>query len=34
MVTPSGAESCATCHAAGREYGIDTVHARPEYDIR
>jgi OmcA/MtrC family decaheme c-type cytochrome len=34
MTTSSGAESCAACHAAGAEYGIDTVHARPEYDLR
>jgi OmcA/MtrC family decaheme c-type cytochrome len=34
MTTALGAESCATCHANGNEYGIDVVHARPEYDIR
>jgi hypothetical protein len=22
-------EACATCHAAGKAYGIDVVHARP-----
>ena len=26
-----GEEACAACHAAGAEYGIDTVHARLEY---
>jgi hypothetical protein len=34
MTTASGDESCAACHAAGAEYGIDTVHARPEYEHR
>jgi hypothetical protein len=22
-------ESCATCHASGKEFGLDVVHARP-----
>lgn len=26
MTTPSGAESCDTCHGAGREYAADVVH--------
>jgi OmcA/MtrC family decaheme c-type cytochrome len=33
MTTPEG-ESCAVCHEAGAEFGIDTVHSRPEYDLR
>jgi OmcA/MtrC family decaheme c-type cytochrome len=34
MTTAMGVEACSTCHAAGNAYGVDTVHARPEYDIR
>lgn len=34
MTTASGAESCQTCHEPGEAFGIDTVHARPEYDLR
>ena len=34
MTTSSGAESCTTCHEAGGAFGIDGVHARPEYDLR
>jgi len=34
MTTALGDESCATCHATGSEFGIDVVHARPEYDLR
>ena len=34
MTTAMGAEACATCHAAGSAFGVDTSHARPEYDLR
>lgn len=34
MTTATGSESCTVCHAPGEAYGIDRVHARPEYDFR
>lgn len=34
MTTAMGVEGCAACHAAGSAFGVDVVHARPEYDIR
>lgn len=29
MTTAIGVESCGICHGAGREFGVDVVHARP-----
>lgn len=34
MTTATGSESCTTCHEPGEAFGIDVVHARPEYDQR
>lgn len=34
MTTAMGAEGCTACHATGSAFGVDIVHARPEYDIR
>jgi OmcA/MtrC family decaheme c-type cytochrome len=34
MTTALGEEGCAACHSAGDAFGVDTVHARPTYDIR
>lgn len=31
-MTANGVESCATCHAAGSAFGVDVVHARPEWE--
>ena len=34
MTTALGAEACASCHASGSSFGMDVVHARPEYAFR
>lgn len=34
MTSALGVEACTTCHAVDREFGVDTVHARPEYAFR
>lgn len=34
MTTATGSESCTTCHEPGEAFGLDVVHARPEYDNR
>lgn len=34
MTTATGSESCTTCHEPGEAFGLDVVHARPEYDLR
>lgn len=34
MTAAMGAEACAACHAAGSAFGVDVVHARPEYALR
>lgn len=34
MTAAMGAEACATCHASGSAFGVEEVHARPEYAFR
>ena len=30
--TDAGVEACATCHAAGKSFGVDIMHARPQWE--
>lgn len=34
MTAAMGEEACATCHQSGSAFGVEEVHARPEYAFR